>query len=120
MEGNLANHLEQTLSQGLSWPPRTSQSISGKHVELVGRKQRRVGTALVGSMMRTHKVSKTDDYLQIMLNRIKLRPNGGQCTEAGSWGTLWPWRSTGTWGSRRLIPRGSSVLHTQDSETRHT
>ncbi|GAB5572235.1 hypothetical protein PRBEI_2000605000 [Prionailurus iriomotensis] len=34
MEGNLANHLEQTPSQGLSWPPRTSQSISGKHVEL--------------------------------------------------------------------------------------
>ncbi|XP_040349813.1 uncharacterized protein LOC121042537 isoform X2 [Herpailurus yagouaroundi] len=28
MEGNLANHLEQTPSQGFSWPPRTSQSIS--------------------------------------------------------------------------------------------
>ena len=33
-------------------------------------------TALLGSMMRTHTVSKRNDDLKIMLNRIMLRPSG--------------------------------------------
>ena len=37
-------------------------------------------TALVGSMMRTYMVLKTDDDLKIMLNRITLSPSGGHST----------------------------------------
>ena len=70
MEESLAHLQEHTLSQGPSWTPCTSQTLSGKHVELVGRRHRREGTALFGSMMRTHMVSKTDDDLKIMLNTI--------------------------------------------------
>ena len=44
---------------------------------------------MVGSMMRTHMVSKTDDDLKIMLNRVTLRPSGRHGTEVGSWGPLW-------------------------------
>ena len=54
-------------------------------------------------------VSKTDDDLKIMLNRIMLWPNGGHLTEAGSWGPLWPWLTADTWGSTRPIPQVSPV-----------
>ena len=104
LEGSLAHLREQALSQGPPWPPCASQTLSVKQIDLAGRRQRRVGTALLGSMMRTHMVSKTDDDLKIMLNMIMLRPTGGHQTEAGSWGPLWPWRSAGTWarGDRSL------------------
>ena len=83
-DGNLAHLWEQSLSQGPAPKATLCITLTGKHVELEGRRQRRVGTALVGSMMRTHMVSKTDDDLKIMLNRITLRPSGGHRTEAGS------------------------------------
>ena len=80
----MANLRKQAPSQGPLWPPCISQTLSGKHVELAGRRQRLVGTALVGAMMRTHMVSKIVDDLILMLNRIMLRPSGGHRTEAGS------------------------------------
>ena len=82
--GEFGPSLGSTPSQGPSWPCHTSQHLSGKDVELEGKRQRRVGTALVGSMMRTHIIPKTDEDLKIMLNRITLRPSGGRQTEAVS------------------------------------
>lgn len=49
-----------------------------------------VGSALVGSIMRTYVVLKRDDDLKIMFNKIMLRPNLGDNPGTGYWGFLCP------------------------------
>ena len=84
----LAQLLEYAHTKVPPQPSRIQDTLFGKHVVHGVGKHRCVGTALVRSMMRTHMVSKRDDDIKILLNRIMLRTNGGDHCGVESWGPI--------------------------------
>lgn len=103
----LVQHLEETDTNFLLGTL-ISRNIWGKATQVPVPQC--VGSASVVSMMRIHMVLKTENDLNIMLNRITLRSNGGGHPWAGGWGYPCPLQSPGLWVWRKESPWDSTMF----------